>query len=69
MRSTYIEATYTKYIDPKWLQRERLERAYSYREAAAFLGISAAYLSDIEKGRRKLKADSEAGKNVLEMWQ
>jgi len=69
MRSTYTEVIETRYIDPKWLQRERLERRYSYREAAAFLGISAAYLSDIEKGRRKLKADSETGKNILEMWQ
>ena len=69
MRSTYTVTTETKYIDPIWLKRERLERGYSYREAAALLGVSAAYLSDIEKHRRRVKADSKVGKNILEMWQ
>jgi len=62
-----IEIAY-KIISPAWLQRERLERGYSYREAAALLGCSASYLSDVEKERRQIRSDSQLGKDIMEMW-
>lgn len=42
-----------KEIRPGWLREEREKRGLSLRAAAKTLGMSAAYLSDIELGRRK----------------
>lgn len=41
-----------KKINPAWLRRARKERGISLRALAKRLHISAAYLSDIELGRR-----------------
>lgn len=39
-------------VNPKWLRNTRLDARVSLREMARRLGFSAAYISDIELGRR-----------------
>ena len=39
-------------VNPQWLRAIRRESGVSLRDAAKRLGFTAAYLCDIEKGRR-----------------
>lgn len=39
-------------INPRWLQWRRAGAGLSLRAMARWVGVSAAYLSDIERGRR-----------------
>lgn len=39
-------------VDPHWLRAERQDAEITLREMARRLGVSATYLSDIERGRR-----------------
>lgn len=43
-----------KYLNPEWLSFKRKEKGYSYRRLAKLIGVSAAYLSDVEKGHRRM---------------
>jgi len=39
-------------VDPRWLRAEREWAGLTLREMACRLGVSATYLSDVERGRR-----------------
>jgi len=41
-----------KTINPKWLREQRKRKGMSLREMARKLGYSAAFISDVELGRR-----------------
>jgi len=43
-----------KLPDSSWMRSTRLEKGLSLREVANEIGISASYLSDLERGRRNL---------------
>lgn len=43
-----------KQISGNWLRAERVKKNLSLRFVARKIGISAAYLSDIERGRRNV---------------
>lgn len=43
-----------KYLNPEWLRFKRKEKGYSYRHLAKLVGVSASFLSDIEKGHRRM---------------
>jgi len=51
-------------VDPLWLRAERQESGVTLRAMARRLGFSAAYVSDVERGRRaalpRLVAEYEA---------
>ena len=42
------------YLNPAWLRLKRKEKGYSYRHLAKLVGVSASFLSDIEKGHRRM---------------
>lgn len=42
------------YINPIWLKYARERRGYSYRELGKILRLSASFISDVEKGNRKM---------------
>jgi len=44
--------TMVKTINPKWLREQRKRKGMSLREMARKLGYSAAFISDVELGRR-----------------
>ncbi|MED5370932.1 MAG: helix-turn-helix transcriptional regulator [Myxococcota bacterium] len=41
-----------------WLKRQRQARAFSQQELAGHLGVSAAHLSRVETGEKRLSADA-----------
>ncbi len=60
------KSSYNKYTFGKCLKQQRLDKGYSLRNLASTVGISAAYLSDIEKGARNAPVNSH--NNILEAF-
>lgn len=48
---------YRRRINGTWLRRVRTARGVSLRATAMALGVSASYLSDVERGRRWISPD------------
>ena len=61
-----VKSSYNKYTFGECLKQQRLDKGYSLRNLAATAGISAAYLSDIEKGVRNAPVNSH--NNILETF-
>lgn len=56
-------------INPRWFAKMRKEvYGISYRAAAEIFGVSAVYLSDVEKGRRTINTESTLGKKIIMAW-
>jgi len=55
----------TKQISPEWLRARRLASGLTLTALAKRLGLSKAYLCDVELGRRRATPQIAAGYNAL----
>lgn len=65
MEQNEQQKNYTEYTFGKYIQERRKKLGLTIRDLAQKMGISIAYLCDIENGHRKAPITSKKGKNYM----